>query len=94
MVSKAKSSNASAYIRPEGLRFLRGLERNNDRDWFNERKGIYETQLKEPMLAIIRKITDAMMDFAPHHGTARGEELVSHLSRHALQQQQAALQDA
>jgi uncharacterized protein (TIGR02453 family) len=67
MVSKVKSSNASAYLRPEGLKFLRGLEKHNDRDWFNQRKALYEAELKEPMLSIIRKVTDAMTEFAPHH---------------------------
>jgi uncharacterized protein (TIGR02453 family) len=46
---------------------LRGLEKHNDREWFNERKSVYETELKEPMLAIIRKVTDAMLEFAPGH---------------------------
>ena len=69
MATKLRSDSAAAppYLRPEGLKFLRGLEKNNDRDWFNELKAIYEAELKEPMLAIIRKITDAMMEFAPHH---------------------------
>jgi uncharacterized protein (TIGR02453 family) len=68
MVSKVKTSTAAlAYFRPESLKFFRGLERNNDRDWFNERKAVYEAELKEPMLAIIRRVTDAMMDFAPNH---------------------------
>jgi len=68
MVSKVKpSSTAPAYFRPEALKFLRGLEKHNDRDWFNERKPLYEAELKEPMLAVIRKITDAMLDFAPSH---------------------------
>jgi uncharacterized protein (TIGR02453 family) len=68
MVSKVKNSGAaSAHLRPEALKFLRGLEKNNDREWFNERKAVYEAELKEPMLAVIRKITDAMMEFAPNH---------------------------
>ena len=70
MVSKKKNSTPSpapAHLRPEALRFLRGLEKHNNRDWFNERKAIYEAELKEPMLAIVRKITDAMTDFAPNH---------------------------
>jgi uncharacterized protein (TIGR02453 family) len=72
MATKKRSSSVAAaaaqpYFRPEALKFLRGLEKNNDRDWFNERKAVYEAELKEPMLAIIRKITDAMMDFAPNH---------------------------
>ena len=59
------SAPIAAHLRPEGLKFLRGIARNNDRDWFVPRKAIFEAELKEPMLAIIRKVTDAMMDFAP-----------------------------
>jgi uncharacterized protein (TIGR02453 family) len=56
---------AVPYFRPEALTFLRNLARNNDREWFAPRKPIFEAELKEPMLAVIRKVTDAMMDFAP-----------------------------
>lgn len=56
-----------AYFAPEGLRFLRGLSRNNNRDWFNERKPVYEAEIKRPMLAVIEAVTGAMMDFAPGH---------------------------
>jgi uncharacterized protein (DUF2461 family) len=56
---------AVPYFRPEALSFLRNLARNNDREWFAPRKPIFEAELKEPMLAIIRKVTDAMMEFAP-----------------------------
>ena len=65
MATKKNTAVALPYLRPEGLKFLRGIARNNDRDWFVPRKAIFEAELKEPMLAIIRKVTDAMMDFAP-----------------------------
>jgi uncharacterized protein (TIGR02453 family) len=65
--AKASPTPAVAYLRPEALTFLRNLARNNDREWFTPRKAVYETELKEPMLAIVRKITDAMTDFAPNH---------------------------
>lgn len=52
-------------FRPEALTFLRNLARHNDRAWFQPRKQQFETELKEPMLAIVRKVTDAMLDFAP-----------------------------
>jgi len=55
------------YFRPEAFTFLRNLARHNDRVWFNERKAVYESELKEPMLAVIRRITDEMMEFAPNH---------------------------
>ena len=82
------------YFRPEALTFLRNLARHNDREWFQPRKAQFEAELKEPMLAIVRKITDAMMDFAPNHVRPAEKSPVPHLSRHALQQRQAALQDA
>ncbi len=69
MVSKKKSVSAAppAHIRPEGLAFLRNLARHNDREWFTPRKAVFEAELKEPMLAIVRKVTDAMTSFAPNH---------------------------
>jgi uncharacterized protein (TIGR02453 family) len=51
----------------EALKFLRGLKRNNDRVWFAERKPVYERELKEPMLALIVEVNEAMLEFAPHH---------------------------
>jgi len=70
MISKNKSLSVdpvvpAAYLRPEGLKFLRALKKNNDREWFAPRKATFETELKEPMLAIIRKVNEAMESFAP-----------------------------
>lgn len=65
--SNATPAPAAPHFRPEALKFMRGLEKNNDRVWFNERKAVYEAELKEPMLAVIRKVTDAMTEFAPDH---------------------------
>jgi uncharacterized protein (DUF2461 family) len=58
---------ALPYFRPQALTFLRNLAKHNDRDWFTPRKAEFEAELKEPMLAVVRKITDAMLDFAPSH---------------------------
>ncbi len=60
-------SEAVAYFRPEALTFLRNLTRHNDREWFTPRKAQFEAELKEPMLAVVRKVTEAMADFAPNH---------------------------
>lgn len=69
MATKLRSLPAAAvpYFRPEALTFLRNLARHNDREWFTPRKAQFEELLREPMLATIRKITDAMLDFAPQH---------------------------
>lgn len=68
MVTKQKAAPAAAvpYFRPEALKFLRSLAKHNDRAWFQPRKAQFEAELKEPMLAVIGKVTDAMMDFAPN----------------------------
>ena len=51
----------------EALKFLRGLKRHNDRVWFDERKPVYERELKAPMLALIAEVNEAMLEFAPEH---------------------------
>jgi uncharacterized protein (TIGR02453 family) len=65
MVSKLNKAETPAHLRPEGLAFLRNLKRHNDREWFTPHKAVFEAELKEPMLAIIRKVTEAMATFAP-----------------------------
>jgi uncharacterized protein (TIGR02453 family) len=69
MPRAAKSAPAAVQpcFRPEALKFLRNLAKHNDREWFTPRKAEFEAELKEPMLAIVRKITDAMTGFAPNH---------------------------
>jgi uncharacterized protein (TIGR02453 family) len=73
MPRAAKAARASVpsvavpCFRPQAMTFLRNLARHNDREWFTPRKAEFEAELKEPMLAIIRKITEAMVAFAPNH---------------------------
>lgn len=55
----------STHLSPAAIRFLKGLKRNNDRDWFNDRKTIYEQELKAPWLALLDRINHALADFAP-----------------------------
>jgi uncharacterized protein (TIGR02453 family) len=45
---------------PEALKFLRDLARHNDRKWFGPRKALYETELFEPLGALVADATDAM----------------------------------
>jgi uncharacterized protein (TIGR02453 family) len=66
MATKLKQTPAALpYFRPAALTFLRNLKRHNDREWFQPRKPQFEEELKQPMLAVIRKVTEAMLDFAP-----------------------------
>jgi uncharacterized protein (TIGR02453 family) len=52
---------------PEALKFLRGLERNNRREWFQPRKEIFETKLKAPMTELVEAINAELVKFAPDH---------------------------
>jgi uncharacterized protein (TIGR02453 family) len=52
---------------PEALRFLRGLRRNNRREWFEERRDVYERAVKQPMVALVERVTAGMADYAPAH---------------------------
>lgn len=56
-----------AHFTPASLKFLRGLRRNNTREWFNARKPIYEAEVKAPMLAVIAELNEQMLAFAPQH---------------------------
>ncbi len=49
------------------MKFLRGLARNNDREWFEARRAVYERAVKAPMLALVEEINAAMVEFAPEH---------------------------
>ena len=61
------------YLRPAAMKYLRALVRANRKDpveareWFLANKATYEAELKQPMLGIIRHVTNAMLEFAPEH---------------------------
>lgn len=43
-----------------GLRFLRDLVKNNDRQWFTPRKHLYETELLQPLRALVADASVAL----------------------------------
>lgn len=55
----------NSHFNEAAIKFLKGLKKNNEREWFDARKGIYETELKAPMLALIEEINGELADFAP-----------------------------
>jgi uncharacterized protein (TIGR02453 family) len=54
---------------PQAITFLRGLGRNNRREWFQPRKDTFETLLKAPMIQLVEAINAELLDFAPDHIT-------------------------
>jgi uncharacterized protein (TIGR02453 family) len=53
----------------KALKFFRGLERNNRREWFQPRKEIFETELRAPMLQLVEAMNLGLARFAPDHVT-------------------------
>jgi uncharacterized protein (TIGR02453 family) len=54
----AVAAPAFTGFRPEAIQFLADLASNNDRAWFQPRKGEYERLLKEPLEALIATLAD------------------------------------
>jgi len=62
-------SLAECLFRAEALQFLRDLEANNDRDWFQPRKEQYEELLKRPALRAVEFVNTALARSAPDYIT-------------------------
>ena len=54
----AVATPAFTGFRPEAIQFLADLASNNDRAWFQPRKGEYERLLKEPLEALIAALAE------------------------------------
>jgi uncharacterized protein (TIGR02453 family) len=54
-----------SYFSADSLRFLRGLARNNRKDWFEAHRGEYERHVKEPMAELVSEMDLRMATFAP-----------------------------
>lgn len=50
---------------PKALTFLRGLARNNRKEWFEAHRADYETHLKAPLAALIEEMDVRLAAFAP-----------------------------
>jgi uncharacterized protein (TIGR02453 family) len=57
----------ATHFTEAGLKFLRDLTKNNEREWFTPRKELFERELKAPMATLIGEINDAFLKFAPEH---------------------------
>ena len=67
LLTSLKPPKSSPVFTAETLKFLRGLQRNNDREWFEPRRQVYESALRAPMLALIAKVNEQLAAFAPEH---------------------------
>ncbi len=54
-----------SYIDDRFLDFLRELELNNDRDWFNSNKKRFESDVKAPFEALVQEVIDVVAKVDP-----------------------------
>ena len=50
---------------PKTIPFLRSLRRHNDREWFRERRDVYDTHVRGPMVSVIEQLSEDFHHFAP-----------------------------
>lgn len=53
----------------QGMAFLRGLEKNNRREWFQPRKEIFDLHLRAPMEHLVEDLNARLARFAPQYIT-------------------------
>ena len=51
----------------QALQFFRALEKNNDREWFQTKKPVYEDKVKAPMLALVEALNRDLLNYAPDY---------------------------
>lgn len=57
---------ARRYFTQSSFDFLKKLEKNNNRDWFNDHKQEYEDKVRGPALDFIADIGEDLYDISPH----------------------------
>ncbi len=65
MVAGPAAATRFGGFRPEALRFLRRLKRNNRREWFERNRAIYETEIRDPMRALVEEMDVRLARLAP-----------------------------
>jgi len=53
----------------EGIQFLRDLKENNEREWFQPRKAVYDEKLRGPLLELVGALNEDLQRFAPDYRT-------------------------
>lgn len=51
----------------EGVAWLKALPSHNNREWFQEKKPIFEREVKAPMLELVTSLNDALADQLPEY---------------------------
>lgn len=52
-------------IRPAAIRFLTGLKKRNSKPWFEANRAVYETEIREPLKALVEEVDVLLARVAP-----------------------------
>lgn len=55
----------SPHLSIAGMKFLAQLKKHNEREWFNQRKAVFEAEVQGPWLAVIEAVNAQFAEFAP-----------------------------
>jgi uncharacterized protein (TIGR02453 family) len=58
---------SKAYFSLAAFRFLRALDRNNNREWFQAHKADYERHVREPFLELVADMQAPLAKISPHY---------------------------
>lgn len=58
-------AGVAPHFSAAAVRFLKALKRNNDRDWFQARKPLFEARVQAPWFAVIEAVNESFAEFAP-----------------------------
>jgi uncharacterized protein (TIGR02453 family) len=57
----------ASYFTPATFRFLRALDRHNERAWFHAHKDDYERHVREPFLQLITDLQQPLAEISAHY---------------------------
>ncbi|HYZ84734.1 MAG TPA: DUF2461 domain-containing protein [Bryobacteraceae bacterium] len=59
------STRSKAIFSQEALQFLCDLDKNNNRNWFQERKEFFESEVRAPVLTLAERVNEVLANVAP-----------------------------
>lgn len=72
--------NKTFNMQSSTLQFLRNLEKNNNRDWFNENKTLYQ-EAQQDVISFVEKLIEEMADFDEEMGKLEAKKSVFRIYR-------------
>lgn len=72
--------NKTFDMQSSTLQFLRNLEKNNNREWFNENKTLYQ-EAQQDVISFVEKLIEEMVDFDEEMGKLEAKKSVFRIYR-------------